>query len=101
LTDAARVAVKIAGRGKETALQPNKKTFEGRRLPRRAAHARATTYEQLRIRRVNFHERKWVRFHERRGNLIAATIPISWRPVWHRLVDLFCSCHGRAVTVKH
>ena len=42
-------------------------------------------------------------FQSHRGhhsNLMAATIPISWRPGWHRLAGRFWSCHRGAVWVK-
>ena len=66
LTDAARAAVRYLGRGKETAALPNKKTVECQPTADSGrTHARATSHNQPRIRRVNFHERKWVRFRER------------------------------------
>ena len=42
-------------------------------------------------------------FQSHRGhhsNLMAATVPISWRPGWHRLEGRFWSCHRGAVPVK-
>ena len=42
-------------------------------------------------------------FQSHRGhhsNLMAATVPISWRPGWHRLEGRFWSCHRVAVRVK-
>ena len=42
-------------------------------------------------------------FQSHRGhhsNLMAATVPISWRPGWHRLEGRFWSCHRGAVRVK-
>jgi len=76
LTDAARVAVSNVGRGEETDLLPNKETGQGSRSQRAVPAPRATAliHQQLRIRRVSFHERKWSRSRERRGKDIEAAL---------------------------